>query len=224
MIRGLIEKQIEVLLPLYANGRISPAGRWLVETWLRRGGGRAGMLDSLTVLRDTLGRDPGPPAPTRWPVLDVARVSRPRAATPARKLGWGLVLLLLIFSWVVLPPAVELEWSVEGSTPAAFRVYRASDPDLAGFQLVKEIPAGQSGEAYRFRDLQLVPGQDVVYRIEAVSQDGLAVADETIVGDASLVLPGQLAMLMAIGIALYGAATYLRQSAMIPPRIVLTGS
>ncbi len=99
--------------------------------------------------------------------------------------------------WQAVPPGISLEWSVEGALPQAFRVYRApvSADSLAPsqpFTLLDELQANEAAAAYQFTDRLPLPGQDYVYRVEALDQTGDPVASQVILSRWVDALPAQL--------------------------------
>jgi hypothetical protein len=144
-----------------------------------------------------------PPAAVRQRVL-----AQTQAAGRARRIPRGLpvlsgavfAVLALLLLWNVVQPGIGLQWSVNGTVPTAFRVYRAP----AGsdrFEILREIPA-QSGTAdYSYVDTALWPGQDYQYRVEAVNDRAAAA---TVAANGAEVVPAQLAIVLSsllIGIA-----------------------
>jgi hypothetical protein len=208
-----LEAKLEALLPLYLTGRLSPFQRRAVEAWLRRSEPARARLDALRRIRTAVSEDRRAAGlPALWPRLNPA--ARTDFAPPSRGLsprwaaGMALGLLLLAFAWIALPPVVELQWSVAGANPVEFRIYRADGSDSASFELVEAIPAGERSGTYQFRDFLLIPGGEYVYRIEAIGPNDQAVAQQRVTGDSSLLLPGQIALLAAVLISLYGVWVY----------------
>jgi hypothetical protein len=214
MIARLLEKQLRPLLPLYLTGRLSPLQRRIVSAWLERSAAARAELAGLRRLRagleTVLSQTDSPMA---WPRLDAAADSRTAAAGRGFSARWvagmALGLLLIVITWVALPPAIQLEWSVAGTSPVEFRIYRADGPGSTSFELVEQIPAGGPEASYQFRDYQLIPGREYVYRIEAIGPNDVPVADEWVTRDTWPALPGQLALLTAGLIGLYGLQVYL---------------
>jgi hypothetical protein len=213
MMVKFFEKNLKTMLPLYLTGRLSNAQRRIVEAWLRRSPAARADLEKLRSLKSDIELERQVPlAPEAWPRLDVRSSAGIPAARPvnARTWGFGMVLglLLFLFAWFAIPPAVELQWSVDGTSPIEFHVYRA-EAAAASFELVEAIPADEPATSYVFRDYQLLPGREYVYRIEAIGPNNQAIANDWVTGDASLVLPGQLALLTAGLISLYGIWVYI---------------
>jgi hypothetical protein len=207
-----LEEKLEPLLPLYLIGRLSPFQRRAVEAWLKRSEPARERLTALRRIRTVVGEERRAAVPAIWPRLNPAArnefTPRSRGLSPRWAAGMALGLLLLAFAWIALPPAVELEWSVAGESPVEFRIYRAESSDSASFELVEAIPAGERSDSYQFRDYLFIPGREYVYRIEAIGPNDQAVADQRVTGVSSLVLPGQIALLAAVLISLYGIWVY----------------
>jgi hypothetical protein len=113
------------------------------------------------------------------------------------RLAWGtaVALAVLVVLWTLLQPGIQLQWAVDGGTPAAFRIYRAP-AGSADFGLLGEVPAEPAVQAYSYVDARLWPAQTYMYRVEAVGAEGEAAASRAITADARTVLPAQLAILL----------------------------
>jgi hypothetical protein len=157
--------------------------------------------------------------PVAWPQLDMGKPARAAVSTAmdARAWSFGMILglLLIFFAWFAIPPAVDLQWSVFGTSPKEFRVYRAEGPESASFELVQAITVNSPMTSYRFRDYQLLPGREYTYRIEAIGQNDESLADGLVIGDSSLVLPGQVALITAGLVSLYGLWVYLDRAGLL---------
>jgi hypothetical protein len=124
-----------------------------------------------------------------------------------------LAVLTLAVLWNVIQPGIGLQWSVNGSVPAAFRVYRAplgSDR----FEIVREVPARPNTLDYSFIDTTLWPGQAYQYRIEAINHEAMSA---TIAASGSDVLPLQLAIVFSSLLIGLAAVIALRQLAVTSP-------
>jgi len=223
----MIQKIFQSLLPTYANNTLSPLKRWIVTRWLKRDTAARAELRALQHLHEALQAQP-----LALPSPEVLRTLQSRIHTPTARLaavqlergfwrtwagGMALIFLSLALFWNVLPPGVVLQWSAEGGEPAAFRVYRAEASDRAGdFELVREISAMPDAHTYTFRDFLLLPGQEYLYRIEVIDQNGLSTS-QTIMSDALETLPGQLVLLLSLSIAGYGISLAWQK----PKRLIL---
>jgi hypothetical protein len=101
-----------------------------------------------------------------------------------------------------------LQWSVEGEGAQGFHVYRATvEPgrtaEASDFVLLDEVPVRSGKEAYSFTDVRLLPGQEYVYRVEVLNQQGWPAASQTVTGRSADALPGQIAMLLVFLFAAY---------------------
>jgi hypothetical protein len=145
--------------------------------------------------------------PTRVPSATVRQRVLAQTRAKARTPRWlpvvsGAVVavLALLLLWNVVQPGIGLQWSVAGTVPTAFRVYRAS----AGsdhFEFVREVPAQAGIADYTYVDTALWPGQAYQYRVEAVNAE---TASATIAANGAEVLPTQLAIIFSsllIGLA-----------------------
>ena len=139
-----------------------------------------------------------------------------RAKGPGGDHTWRHDGLVLVLVWFVFPPKVVLEWRVEGTTPQEFRVYRSVEAGSQNFTLVEEIPAAGSSTDYQFVDLQLIPGREYAYRIEAISSGGEPMTSELIRSDSSSALPSQMALLLTFSVSIYGLAIFLSEKMHLP--------
>jgi len=223
--RGFLE------LALYLNGRLGWLRRRLAARRLERDLGCRRQLASLQNLQEALQRRPQPaPAPSVWDSIQ-KRVPAERAegqqlAAGSRRspAGWpaiwptlraAFIFMLLLASLATLlrslPPGITLAWSVAGETPGDFRVYRrplvgSGAADEEAYLLVGRVPAKTAQQAYTFMDLRIEPGQAYLYRVDAVDPAGRLLARETIRGDGSQALPGQL--LAVLGLCLLAVAAW----------------
>lgn len=209
------------LAPWAVNHSLTAAEQRAVEEALRQQPDRARELTAWQQVRSAaLSQPQRPPAPVvRQRVLAQARTQTP-FKTPIRWLpllsGVILTLLTLAVLWNVVQPGIGLQWSVAGSVPAAFRIYRAplgSDH----FEIVREVPARANTVDYSFIDTTLWPGQAYQYRIEAV--DPVA-ASATIAASGSDVLPLQLAIVFSSLLIGLAAVFVLRQLVATPPPVL----
>jgi hypothetical protein len=209
------------LTPWAVNHSLTEAEQRAVEEALRQQPDRARELTAWQQVRSAaLSQPQRPPAPVvRQRVLAQARTQTP-FKTPIRWLpllsGVILTLLTLAVLWNVVQPGIGLQWSVAGSVPAAFRIYRAplgSDH----FEIVREVPARANTVDYSFIDTTLWPGQAYQYRIEAV--DPVA-ASATIAASGSDVLPLQLAIVFSSLLIGLAAVFVLRQLVATPPPVL----
>jgi len=149
-------------------------------------------------------------------VLTQARTTFPARQAPRwvpMLSGAIFALLALLLLWNVVQPGIGLQWSVNGATPTAFRVYRAP----AGsdrFEFLREIPAQPGTMNYSYVDTALWPGWKYQYRVEAVNDWATSA---TIAANGADVLPAQLAIVFSsllTGIA----GAYVLREAVTPPR------
>jgi hypothetical protein len=222
----MIRKALHSLLPEYANNTLSPVKRQLVAWWLKRDAAARAELHALQHLREAMQAQPiAFPSPEVFRSLQTrihTLAKNPPAAARSERGFWrawaggmGLIFLSLILLWNALPPGIVLQWSAEGGQPVAFRIYRATASDQPGdFELVREMSARKDSatpdsHTYTFRDFLLLPGQEYVYRVEVIDQNGLSTS-QTIISDAMEALPGQLATLLATVIIGYGLSQAIR--------------
>jgi hypothetical protein len=236
----MIRKPLASLLPEYANNTLGPVKRRIVAWWLKRDAAARAELHALQHLHDAMQAQPVMvPAPDGLRTLQTrirAQATSGLAnARPTTRPGHGfwrawaggmaLVVLSLILLWNVLPPGVVLQWSAQGGEPITFRVYRAASNEPGDFELVREISAREDSaepdaRVYTFRDFLLLPGQEYLYRVEVIGQNGLTSTSQTIISDAMEALPGQLAVLLSLIIIAYGLTLPVQKSKMLPLQLV----
>jgi hypothetical protein len=180
------------VLPWYLNHSLPERERLAAEEQARRA---PQQLAAWQAVRAAAQSQPThlPPAALRRRVLAQAQA---RARTP-RWLpflsGAVLTVLALLLLWNVVQPGIGLQWSVAGTVPTAFRVYRAP----AGsdrFEFVREVPAQAGIVDYTYVDTTLWPGQTYRYRVEAVNAE---TASATVAANGAEVLPTQIAILFS---------------------------
>lgn len=139
-----------------------------------------------------------PPPQMRAEIMN--RISTPPSRSPVWKpstlfgaLAFSLVALLVL--WITIRPGVQLEWSVEGSGLAAYRVYRTEEGS-AEFQLLEEIPAETGASNYRYIDTLLLPGERYVYLVQGLQEEGATAFSQAVTGGSQEALPGQAAVLL----------------------------
>lgn len=207
MMKRRIDSYFNELMPLFVNGRLGGLRRRMFAAWLRRSASGRQRLAAAKALRQAVSVGPDTPSAAVWNRIRSEIQVEAAAGVPARPQAWhwgmGLAVLLIILAWFAFPPSVVLEWSVQGSQPEAFHVYR-STLGTDDFQLLEEIPAVEAQSAYRFVDLQLIPGRQAVYKIEAIRENGVVVTNELVVPDGGVALPNQLALLLSGGVLVYG--------------------
>ncbi len=121
-------------------------------------------------------------------------------------------MLALLLLWNVVQPGIDLQWSVNGPVPAAFRIYRASAGSQR-FEFVREIPAQAGVMDYTYIDTTLWPGQVYQYRVEAVNAE---TASATIAANGADVLPTQLAIVFSSLLIGLAGAYFLHEVATLP--------
>jgi hypothetical protein len=229
----MIEKILRAYLPAYANRTLPVFLRWLVTLWVNRNADARAEVEALQQLRVAMQALPlTTPSPEIWKRIQTGvRVSK---ALPVPTLGrwafWGtwatgmsLIILSLVLLWYVLPPGVVLQWTATGGEPTVFRIYRAAGV-TEPFELLEEIAAGTQvtsldARVYSYRDIILLPGQEYVYRVEMVDQNG-GTFSQMIVSSALEMLPGQLTVLISLLVVLYGASLVLPKRGYLLARVI----
>lgn len=131
----------------------------------------------------------------------------------------GLLIVAGILLWQALPPGITLAWSTQAQEVQTFRIYRGNAGENAGlaedkFVLVNEVPADSFDNTYTFTDVPLLPGNDIVYRIDAVDKQGLLATTKTLVGSGVNALLGQIT-LMVIGLSIVYVLWFLLRQGLV---------
>lgn len=224
MIEQFLAPLLRPLLPPYLNGRLPAPQRLLVAAWLRSSPAARTELANLAALKNALQRVDAPRAHAPLLLQIQSRIRQTRPAPALQRTAWGLgmglALLLALLVVVAAPPGNVLAWSVVGQEPAAFRIYRASESGGdAEFVLVEERPAEDGAVGYRFVDLWVAPGRAYLYRVEAVNQEGAVITSEVMPSSSLAVLPGQTALVLSLGVCVYGLSVYRtsrRRASLVP--------
>ncbi len=153
-----------------------------------------------------------PPSAVRQRVLAQVRTSSKTPRWLPVLSGGVLAVLALLLLWNVVQPGIDLQWSVNGPVPAAFRIYRASAGSQR-FEFVREIPAQAGVMDYTYIDTTLWPGQVYQYRVEAVNAE---TASATIAANGADVLPTQLAIVFSSLLIGLAGAYLLHEVATLP--------
>ena len=223
----MIRKYFHSLLPEYANDALGPVKQWIISWWLKTDSAAQAELQSIQHLREAVHTQPmsTPSVDVFRRIQAVVQISPKSSIQPGFWKTWvgGMVLILLsaIILWHVIPPGIVLQWSAQGGQPETFRVYRADTIHGTGdFELVHEVAATPDAQVYTFRDFLLVPGEEYVYRVEVIDQNGLASSSQTIMSHATEALPGQLALFISLIITGYGVSRALQKPKLLPLQLV----
>jgi hypothetical protein len=205
------DKEIRSLLPLYAQGALSPEDRQRVEAWARQDPEVDAELAAWEAVRRAAIAQPEvqPSSEVEGSLITTLRARsagrtrrRPRPSPRKWWLGAVIAALLTLTLWRLVQPGVVLQWSVAGSQPEVYRVFRAPAGSDA-FELLSEVPARPDQARYTFVDPRLAPGQRFVYRVEGLSPGGARTISQPVRGDGFQVLPIQLTILVTSLIASY---------------------
>jgi hypothetical protein len=221
-----LKKEFGPWLPAYAAGTLGGWRRLAVKAWLKRDAVAREQLRQIQALRHEIRRQPQvQPSADVYREIQAAIAQDAKLAPAGRPIrpavAWVaaivIALVALLVTWQALPPGISLEWSVQGEQPQAFRIYRAPiAPDSPApsqpFTLLEELPADEAAAAYRFTDWLPLPGQEYVYRVEALDQSGQPTASQTVVGRGLDALAGQLLTLAAVGLLLASTVFIVRRN------------
>jgi hypothetical protein len=224
LLKQQLQKELAQWLPAYAGGLVHGWRRLVLKLWLDRDPAAREQLGQFEALRQEMRRQPQeqPSAEVFLKIQATIAEEAQLARAPRRLIViWAAVIVIalatLLLIWQALPPGISLEWSVEGQLPTAFRVYRApitqdSPAPSRPFTLLDELQANETAAAYQFTDWLPLPGQDYVYRVEALDQSGQPTASQTVIGRGIDALAGQLLTLAAICLLLASIVVIVRGS------------
>ena len=216
----MYRKYLHTLLPEYVNHTLDPIRRRIVAWWLKRDTAAQAEFHALTHLRAAIHTQPLlEPPPHLYLRLQGKLQTQTSTPLPSKGVIWQawaggmvLVFLSLILIWNVLPPGIILQWTAQGGEPVATVTAISARPHAC-------VSAAPGAGVYTFRDLLLFPGQEYVYRVEVIDQNGLS-SSQTIMSDALQALPGQLALLLSLIIAGYGIHLALQKPSILPVQLV----
>jgi len=118
---------------------------------------------------------------------------------------WGapIMLLISIILWLIVQPGTLLRWSINGDTPATFRIYRAPVGSTQ-FVLIDELKATPQQPSYQYADLLVVPGQTYQYMIEIRDQNGITIRSQAAISNSQMTFAAQIALLLTSLIFTFG--------------------
>ena len=121
---------------------------------------------------------------------------------------WGIPLAAIIFAllWLTIQPGNQLHWSIRGSEPVAFRIYRAPIGNTT-FELIEEFAAIPTQQSYKFADPVVLPGQNYHYAIETIDQFGNTSISQVASSNTMMVLAIQFAILLTSIMLTFGMIT-----------------
>jgi len=209
---------------MYANNTLSRPKRLVTQFWLSHNQAAQIEFRAIRTLQSSLHSQPTlAPKPEAFQLIQ----QRVTADVPTEQIldrQWklwaiplGLLIVAGILLWQALPPVITLVWSAQGQELTTFKVYRglsnAAGPiTVEDFILIDEVPADSLNNTYTFKDVPLLPGTQVVYRIDAVDEQGLLATTKTLASNGVHVLLSQVT-LMIIGLfIIYVLWILLRQS------------
>jgi hypothetical protein len=224
ILKQQLQKEIDQWLPAYAGGLVHGWRRPILRWWLDHDAVARERLAHIKALRREIRRQPQeqPAAAVFLKIqaaiaeeVEPARALRRPVAVWVATVVIALAALLLV--WQALPPGISLEWSVQGAQPTTFRVYRAPAADDSAapsqpFTLLDELQADAATAAYKFTDWLPLPGQNYVYRVEALDQSGQATASQSVIGRGLDALAGQVLTLAALGLLFASMVLIIRGS------------
>ena len=118
---------------------------------------------------------------------------------------WGVPMTIIIFIilWLFAQPGTLLQWSINGSTPESFLIYRAPEGSHQ-YVLIDELSVISSQPNYQYADILIVPGQTYHYLIEVRDQYGNITRSHTTTNDSRMALAAQTSLLLTSFILTFG--------------------
>jgi len=197
------------LLPWYLNKTLSERETLNVESWLEHNPDANTYHDSIKSIAGSI-RNQKEFSPSHQVQAKIIS----EIQQPARQPGtlsqwlWSVPLAAIIFAllWLTIQPGNQLQWSVRGSEPAAFRIYRAPVGNTT-FELIDEIDAIPTQHSYKFADPVVLPGQNYHYAVESVDQYGNTSISQVASSNSMMVLATQFAILLTSLMLTFGMIT-----------------
>lgn len=193
-------EDLDYLLPMYVNGKLPPDQRMQVEAWLEHDPQVRLELEMWQLLRTAIHERPTQnPSQQVWVrlqqqvELDGHRLPRLVISVLA---GFSLAFATLMILWITIRPGVLLQWSVSGSAPAAYRIYRAP-AGSQDFVLLGEVAGRESMSHYSYLDVLFIPGRPHAYQVEGITTTGDPIVSQRVESQSLAALPGQMAILLA---------------------------
>jgi hypothetical protein len=197
-------------LPGYCNNSLEPFRRRFVDLWLQYDAAAQKELGNLqkvsTAIKEQAEQQPDPKVFQLIQAQIGSQDNREPVFERRRKWAFGLasiaaLALAIVLVWQLLPPGITLNWSVGSGQPETFRIYRAAinenDANTGrDFQLIRELPAGAKAPEYSYLDIQSLPGQSYVYRVDVIDTSGDVADSRTVTGSSLAALPGQVTLLL----------------------------
>ncbi len=239
MRREKLQEKIHELIrswyPLYANNSLQGPKRFITRYWLSRSKTAQIEFQAIRTLQSSLQSQP-----TVAPQPETFKRIQKRVTTDVQfgqifsrqRQPWAIPLGLLIVAgillWQALPPVITLAWSAQGQDLTTFKVYRgisdASAPITADdFVLIGEVPADSTDNTYTITDTPLFPGNNILYRIDAVNEQGFLATTKTLTGNGIEALFSQVTLALIAFFVVY-VLWYLLRPALVasnPSRFIL---
>ena len=197
------------LLPWYINNSLSERETLNVESWLRHDPNANAYHDSIKLIAGSIQtqKEFSPSHQLRANIISKIQqpVRQPRSFS---QWIWSIPLTAIIFAllWLSIQPGNQLQWSVRGSEPVAFRIYRAPVGNTT-FELIDELDAVPTQQSYNFADPVILPGQNYHYAIETVDQFGNTSISQVASSSTMMVLATQFAILLTSLMLTFGMIT-----------------
>ena len=195
-------EHLEDLTPWYINQSLSRGENDRYEAWLERHPEASVDIDLWKNIKQTVIEQPDLLAPidvlkdTRARIEKYAlTISSNRQILPALLAGLAVAVMVFSLLWFIVKPGVTLRWSIKGTSPASFRIYRAPSGS-ENYTLVGEVTARDNQLVYQYRDLMLIPEITYLYRVQGINSDGGVAFSQAVASDPSSILPGQLSILL----------------------------
>ena len=201
------------LIPWYLNGSLDADELMILEAWLAENPSANCELEFWKMMMSAIQSQKRlSPSASIWEnLIESVDVYRQQSIVTWQKrifigIGIGLGILVFIALWWFVQPGVRLQWSVQGPTPVAFRVYRAPKGSEE-FTLIREMKAHGELLEYQLTDTFVIPGSDYTYRVEALDDIGRVGSSQLIIHNTLESIPWQLGILLTS--VLFGFSAYI---------------
>jgi hypothetical protein len=208
MLQEKLRQLVGSWYPLYANNTLSRPKRMVTRFWLSRSKTAQIEFQAIRTLQSSLLSQP-----TLAPKPEALKRIQEKVTTDVQTgrifsrqwqpwaIPLGLLIVAGILLWQALPPVITLAWSAQGQELKTFKVYRgisdASAPITGDdFVLIGVVPADSIDNTYTITDAPLLPGKNILYRIDAVNDQGILATTRTLAGNGISALLGQIALML----------------------------
>jgi len=195
------KKSIRTLLPWFLNGTLDRGEHNRVKVLSANDDQTRFELEGWTRLQYTIRNQPHhhPPAEIWRCISQRLGDSHPGKTLAPEWLVWSagiaFSVLAIFLLWNSFRPGVGIRWTVQGSLPSLFRVYRAPVGTHA-FKIIETVQAKHDTNEYLVFDDWIIPGRVYDYRVEGIGLRGEVTVSQSTFNKSSELLFNQLVILI----------------------------